>query len=78
MSSLAPHGEIVMTPEVALRTPEPLAVTLVVPAATPVSVPVPDQVEPVATVTAGVTVATPGALLVRFTVTGAVAVWLLG
>jgi hypothetical protein len=32
-----------MTPEVALCTPGPLAVTVVVPAETPVSVPVLDQ-----------------------------------
>lgn len=56
----------------------PLAVTLVLPAAKPVSVSVDVVRLPAAIVAVAGTVATPGALLVKVTVIGASTVWLLG
>ena len=65
-----------MTLEVAVCSPEPLAVSVVVPAATPVSWPVLDQVLSEAMVRVSGTVATPGALLVILAIIVLEAVWL--
>lgn len=65
-----------MTLEVAVCRSGPLAVSVVVPAATPVSWPVLDVVPFRGMVRVSGTVATAGVLLVIFTVIGPMAVWL--
>ncbi len=61
------YGLMVMTPEVALESPAPLAVRVVVPTATPVRAVLLEEVLPAGMVVVDGTVATPGALLVRLT-----------
>jgi predicted membrane chloride channel (bestrophin family) len=68
---------MVMGPEVVLKSPVPLAVTVVVPAATPLRLPLFDDELPIGIVSVAGTVATPGALLVRFTLMALRASWLL-
>ena len=61
--------------EVALTSPVPLAVSVVVPTATPVICTVLDVVPPTAMVAVAGTLATPGALLVRSIGLAFIAVW---
>jgi hypothetical protein len=72
-----PHGVMVMAPVVALDSPVPLAVSVVVPGATPVSWAVLEAVPFTGTVTVAGAVAMPGALLVMLIGIAAAAVWLL-
>jgi hypothetical protein len=70
------QGLTVITPDVALDNPSPLAVRVVVPGPTPVRFTVADDVLPTANETVDGTVATPGALLVRLAVNATAVAWL--